>query len=124
MAGHLEPIEEVANAVDDVKLDEVGDTVEQAAKELVPVETGALRDSIRHQVGTDAQGPYVDVIAGSEEVDYAALVEFGSGHGPPQPFLSTAAEAERARIQEELRDEIVRAQREALSKLPRVIVID
>lgn len=61
------------------------------AKELAPVLTGALRDSIRVEHPLDAS-PQAEaqVVAG---VPYSAYVEFGTTDTPMHPFLRPAADA-------------------------------
>jgi HK97 gp10 family phage protein len=63
------------------------------AKELVPVETGELRDSIKIQgEGVDKGMPYVDV--GSTD-EHALYVEYGTSHSQAEPFLRPAIAEER-----------------------------
>jgi HK97 gp10 family phage protein len=62
--------------------------VAQKAKAIVPVDTGALRDSIHVEGG----GLDVAVIA---DTYYAAYVEFGTVLTPAQPYMTPAAESER-----------------------------
>jgi HK97 gp10 family phage protein len=62
---------------------EAGDIVQNAMRETAPVRTGALRDSIRLQLGLD----YVRV---GPTVPYAAFVEFGTR---PQEILPRRAQA-------------------------------
>lgn len=76
-----------------------------AAKARVPVETGHLRESIH--VESTPEGEYVVADAraynnktGEEEgMHYGRLVEFGSAHGPAQPFLIPALEESRKAIE-------------------------
>jgi HK97 gp10 family phage protein len=64
-------------------LEAVGATAEAYAKELCPVDTGRLRDSITYSVDDDA------VYLGSD-VEYAPYVEFGTYKQKPQPFMGPA----------------------------------
>jgi HK97 gp10 family phage protein len=64
-------------------LEAVGTTAEGYAKELCPVDTGRLRDSITYSVDDDA------VYLGSD-VEYAPYVEFGTYKQKPQPFMGPA----------------------------------
>ena len=59
--------------------------IEERAKELVPVDTGALQESIHVEKG-DSAGQY-QVVA---DMPYAAFVEYGTGRGPAQPYLTPA----------------------------------
>ncbi len=71
------------------------------AKMLCPVDTGALRKSIRVEPTAHREGGYYEagVTAGGggvinpktgREVDYAAYVELGTSRTPPQPYLMPA----------------------------------
>lgn len=62
--------------------------IAQAAKERVPVDSGALRDAIH----TDARGKGVYVVAGDHHTFYGHMVEHGTSHSAPQPFLVPAFE--------------------------------
>lgn len=83
-------------------LKDVAEDVKKEAKELVPVDTGALRDSIRLIVTAKTAGNItrVGVRAGGFEinpktgklVDYAIPVEFGTSRQTPQPYLIPAAQ--------------------------------
>lgn len=63
------------------------------ARELVPVDEGDLRDTIRVQPepGT-GKGQYT-VAAGSKDVRYPAFVEFGTVDSPAQPYMRPATDA-------------------------------
>lgn len=86
-------------ALDDLHLQTLGGLLALAngtinrAKELCPVDTGALRSSLGFEQGKDSRGEYVDLYA---RRNYAAFVEFGTVKQPAQPFLRPAlAEAAR-----------------------------
>jgi HK97 gp10 family phage protein len=61
--------------------------IEEEAKTLVPVRTGALRDSIV----THLNGLVAEITAG-EGLSYAHLIEYGTRGRPAQPYLRPAAE--------------------------------
>jgi HK97 gp10 family phage protein len=67
---------------------DAGQALETGMKSLVPVDTGRLRDSIRHEVeGTTAKaGPGL-------EVDYAIFVEFGTSRMAAQPYIRPTVQA-------------------------------
>lgn len=65
-------------------LEIIGLTAERYAKQIVPVDTGRLRNSITHAV----EGK--DVFVGSA-TSYAAHVEYGTIKQKAQPFLRPAA---------------------------------
>ena len=70
--------------------------IEEAAKERVPVKTGALRDAIHTEFKGDADWA---VVAGNRDAFYGHMVEFGTTHSPAHPFLVPAAEARRMEVQ-------------------------
>jgi HK97 gp10 family phage protein len=76
------------------------------AKELVPVETGALRRAIHVRFQGDADWL---VVAGNHDAFYGHIVEYGSARGvSARPFLVPAGEVHRetlrALVVEALRD--------------------
>jgi HK97 gp10 family phage protein len=89
-----EAIEEAAlKALDEA----AGDGVERA-KQIVPVDTGALRRSIRlepephredgsYVAGISAGGGGVINPRTGREVDYAGFLEWGTSRAPAQPYL-------------------------------------
>lgn len=64
--------------------------IEAEAKARVPVDTGALRDSIKGRVVNQNAG---EVTAGGSAVDYAGYVEEGTRFMPAQPYMHPAADA-------------------------------
>ena len=80
---------EVRAALEQAKaraLEIIGGKIESYAKGLVPVDTGALRNSITHAVDGDT------VIAGSA-ISYAPYVELGTGkdYSPPPEWMENNA---------------------------------
>lgn len=65
--------------------------VADLARQLCPVDTGALRASIR--VEPAAPALVMHVKAGGGAVDYAQWVEWGNSRSAAQPFLTPAARA-------------------------------
>ena len=65
-------------------LEIIGLTAEKYAKEITPVDTGRLRNSITHNV--DGKEVYVGT-----NVEYAPHVEYGTIKQKAQPFLRPAA---------------------------------
>jgi HK97 gp10 family phage protein len=61
-------------------------SIEAHAKELAPVDTGNLRNSIQ----TDIEGPLKATVG--TNVEYAQYQEFGTRYQKGTPFLSTAAD--------------------------------
>ena len=81
---------EVRAALEQAKaraLEIIGGKIESYAKGLVPVDTGALRNSLTHAVDGDT------VIAGSN-LPYSAYVELGTGkdYSPPPEWIENNAE--------------------------------
>lgn len=77
---------------------ESGRAMERGMKRLAPVDTGTLRDSIRHRV----EGTTVTAGPG-REVNYAIFVEFGTSRMAAQPYVRPVAEAERHLFPERVR---------------------
>ena len=63
--------------------------VEGAAKQIVPVDTGALKNSISTTMDSDLSATVAPA------TEYAAFVEFGTRHMGAQPYMTPAAEANR-----------------------------
>lgn len=84
---------------------EAAEEVANQARLRAPIQTGSLKASINVQ--REGPGRYT-VVAGDGDVFYGHLVEFGTSHSAPQPFLIPALEVSRPRIDslisESLRD--------------------
>lgn len=61
--------------------------IQNRARQLCPVDTGRLRNSIHFEEGQDAEGYYIDV---GTNVEYAAFVEYGTSKMRAQPYLRPA----------------------------------
>ncbi len=89
---------EVFNAVQEWTK-EIAVRLAERAKEIVPVRTGHLLDSINPVFGEDVEDPDSDgsprafepiqVVA---DTPYASFVEFGTSKMTPQPFMGPSAE--------------------------------
>lgn len=64
----------------------IGATAESYAKQICPVDTGRLRNSITHAVDMDEEAVYIGT-----NVEYGTWVENGSSKRKPKPFLKPAA---------------------------------
>ncbi len=64
------------------KLEELGLDVVTEMQNLVPVDTGALQDSIGYDVSTEGVLNFV------AEEDYAGFVEYGTTRMEPQPYFN------------------------------------
>lgn len=67
-------------------LEQIGMAAEGYAKDLCPVDTGRLRNSITHTVDEDKGAAYIGT-----NVEYAPYVELGTEKQEAQPFLKPAA---------------------------------
>lgn len=67
-------------------LDACGALVEGYAKQVCPVDTGRLRNSITHRLKGD------DTVLVGSNVEYAQAVELGSSRSKAQPYLRPAVE--------------------------------
>ncbi len=98
-------------------LKQVAKEVKDEAKELVPIDTGALKASIRLIVTAATAGDItrIGVRAGGYEVNpktgklvnYAVYVEFGTSRQTPQPYLIPAASKKASRTMRLLLRELV-----------------
>lgn len=75
------------HAANEATVGPLTEAIADDARRYAPVLTGALRSSIR--TGVDDSTGYV--IAGNEDVDYAAYQEFGTSKMSAQPYLRPAA---------------------------------
>lgn len=76
------------------EVEHVANEILASAASQAPVETGALRDSGRVDVGLDHEGRTVATVTfGGGEVTYAAYVEFGTSITPVNDFLRRGAES-------------------------------
>jgi HK97 gp10 family phage protein len=82
-----------------------GGFIVDLAQQLSPVDTGALKASIRLEPSEPA--PVMTVKAGGGSVNYASWVEHGTSRSPAQPFLTPAAKA--ISVAKEVRAEIKKA---------------
>lgn len=85
-------------------LERVGMQAEGYAKDLCPVDTGNLRNSIGHKVDDAEQAVYIGT-----NVDYAPYVELGTVKMDAQPFLKPAAADHRQTYQNIVEDELKNA---------------
>jgi HK97 gp10 family phage protein len=87
----------------DASVAAVKDAVESTATQAratAPVDTGALRDSIRGSVSTDGYSVKGTVRASAR---HATFVEFGTEDTPKHPFLSPAAIGNQRRLNQALK---------------------
>ena len=73
--------------------------IERTAKELVPVDTGTLRNSITHVVDNNTAKV-------GTSIEYAPDVEYGTSSQKAQPFLGPALTLNRKDIEQDIADDI------------------
>lgn len=71
-------------------IEEFADEVVEHMKGVVPVDTGALRDSIEKKTEGDS------VTVGPRGIEYAEFVEYGTSRGPAQPYVRPTIQWARA----------------------------
>lgn len=76
------------------ELEKGAEIVVDDARLRVPVNTGKLRDAIH----TDRQPDGVYVLGGDDDAWYGHLVEHGTAHTAPRPFLVPALEENRSEV--------------------------
>lgn len=86
-----------ANVAPKVKsaMEQASILIMDTAKEIVPVDTGRLRDSIDYQITEDALQT-TSII--SPHTEYAEFVEFGTSRQPSQPFMRPAWDENQAQV--------------------------
>lgn len=80
----------------DIATKTTAEAIAEDAKSRAPALTGALRDAIHVERSKLAE---YRVVAGNTEVFYGHMVEHGTSHSPPHPFLVPAAEAQRPALE-------------------------
>lgn len=98
----LDSIEPLVEEAVEKALEKSGTLIEADAKTFVPVDTGALKDSIYHKV----QDGQLEVGA---TMPYAIFVEFGTYKMRPQPYLTPAFEANKEVMIDTIKQEIQEA---------------
>jgi HK97 gp10 family phage protein len=68
-------------------LERLGSEIVEDAKDLAPVDTGHLRESIGHTVTGEG---FESTLTVEASADYAGYVELGTRYMAPQPFLRPA----------------------------------
>ena len=98
-----------------------------AAKALVAVESGELRDSIvastrlSKDQTRDAKetASYVEVYVGAGPLPHAHLVEFGSVNNQPQPYLRPAWDSAKGALLDKFKEDLWSEIEKAVGKLAR-----
>ena len=103
---------------------EAGNELVDTMKQLAPVRTGALRDSITATPPGETTPPYsepggsravpenqVVITAGNTDVRYAHLVEYGTSKAHAQPFFWPAYRSLKDGLKRQIKDAIKKAVR-------------
>lgn len=106
-------------------LQKSGSELVGAMRNLAPVDTGDLRDSIKYTMPGNRTPPYsqpggariaaenqVLVTAGNDDVRYPHLVEYGTAHAPAQPFFWPAFRLKRKKLTGRIKRGVAKAVRE------------
>jgi HK97 gp10 family phage protein len=89
----------------DLAVRQTSGLIAREAKQRVPVRTGSLRNAI--DVERKGMAKY-EVVAWSDEAWYGHLVEWGTRHSAPRPFLTPAAESAREPLEHRVRQALGR----------------
>lgn len=81
-------------------LEVIGGTAEGYAKQLCPVDTGNLRNSIAHEMRSE------NTVAVGSNVHYAPFVELGTRKMRAQPYLRPAVENHREEYEKIIKQEL------------------
>lgn len=95
----LEMLEQRATAA----MERCGAEMERHAKQLAPVDTGRLRNSITHE--TEATGGKFTAIVGTN-VEYGPAIELGTSKMAAQPYLKPAATDHTDTLKSIIKDEL------------------
>lgn len=125
LSARLEAIPKAAVAAVQPALLKSGQELVARMKQLAPVDTGDLRDSIELTPAGQSTPPYsqpggsqvvpenaVYVTAGNSDVRYPHLVEYGTTKAPAKPFFWPAYRLSKKRITNRLKRAIRKAVRE------------
>ncbi|WP_431888737.1 HK97-gp10 family putative phage morphogenesis protein [Nocardiopsis alba] len=107
MAAFRKRLERLADDVRkgaETALGEAAQSVRDDMRKGVPVDTGALRDSLTARVMRGELTAEIGPLG--KEFYYAHYVEFGHSSMPAQPFIGPAAELERRRFPDRLRKHV------------------
>lgn len=84
----------VISHISEETLEKVTDDILRTSQELVPVRTGALKESAKKKTGSNE----TTISYGNEAVVYPVYVEYGTRYMRAQPYLRPAIEAVRGKI--------------------------
>ncbi|MEK5038910.1 HK97-gp10 family putative phage morphogenesis protein [Sporosarcina sp. FSL K6-3457] len=83
---------------------EAAEIVFREADARVPIKSGAARESLKIEVGTNKKGFfYANVVVGDKANRfYITFYELGSSHQPPRPFLRPSLDKSKSKIRKHL----------------------
>lgn len=82
---------------------EAAEIVFREADARSPIRTGATRNSIRMEVGTNAKGIYyANVVVGGGQQFYVTFYELGNSRQPPRPFMRPSLDKSKTKIRKHL----------------------
>ena len=106
-----------------------GEELVTSMRNLAPVDTGDLRNSIKYTMPGNATPPYsqpggstvageneVLVTAGNTDVRYPHLVEYGTAHAHAQPFFWPAFRLKRKKLANRIKRSISKAVKEEFKR--------
>lgn len=91
LKSRIPQIQVALSRIPDVANKDIAESIAEEARERVPTRTGALRDAIHVEFKGDNDW---SVVAGDTDAFYGHIVEYGSTHTAPHPFLTPAAESQ------------------------------
>lgn len=101
-------------AIGRVALDNAGELVARAARALVPVASGGLRESIdvsgtlsRAQKAQHTKQAEQERFIGPDSRPAAHIQEFGGNGAPPQPYLRPAWDETKEEVLQRIQDELI-----------------
>lgn len=101
-------------AIGRVALQNAGEITAKAARALVPVDSGGLRESIdvsgtlsKAQKSQHSKQADIERFIGPDSRPQGHLREFGGDGNPPQPFMRPAWDATKDRVLERIGDELI-----------------
>lgn len=79
-------------------LDALGARMVDEIRAAAPKRSGALADSVRHEVVETAEGVRLKIVVGNDTVLYAPYVEFGTAREPSHAFVRPVVYREETHI--------------------------
>lgn len=103
MTSHKKDVLAMVERNAEAAMERCGAEMERQAKQLVPVDTGRLRNSIAHETGT-TRNTYRAVVG--TNVEYGAAIELGTSKTKAQPYLKPAVTDHTSTFKRIIKDEL------------------